>query len=111
MVSTAGPLLKQGKELGVKAVFSFGDGACTDKMGEFAGSAADGLLCSQAADPPQAHPEQFLGGYQKRVKVQALLYSAVSSDPANLLLEAVELANSAEPVYCPAGPHAIQFGA
>src|SRR5882762_3134443 len=30
MDATGGPLLKQGRELGIKAVFSFGDGACTD---------------------------------------------------------------------------------
>src|SRR3954469_22841279 len=54
MDATGGPLLKQGKELGMKAVFSFGDGACTDKMKELAGDAAEGLLCSQAGIPPQA---------------------------------------------------------
>src|SRR5712664_4509599 len=32
LAATGGPLLKQGRELGMKAVFSFGDGACTDKM-------------------------------------------------------------------------------
>src|SRR5258708_11219259 len=67
MDSTGGPLLKQGKELGIKAVFSFGDGACTDKMGEFAGSAADGLLCSQAGIPPQAGSNKFLVRFTKPV--------------------------------------------
>src|SRR5207237_2431900 len=66
MDSTAGPLLKQGRELGVKAVFSFGDGACTDKMGEFAGSGADGSLCSRAAIPPQAASTQFLAASTQR---------------------------------------------
>ena len=42
MDATGGPLLKQARELGIKAVFSFGDGACTDKMKELAGDAADG---------------------------------------------------------------------
>jgi branched-chain amino acid transport system substrate-binding protein len=37
MDASAGPLLKQGRELGIKAVFAFGDGACTDKMQELAG--------------------------------------------------------------------------
>ena len=32
MDATGGPLLKQGRELGIKAVFAFGDGACTDEM-------------------------------------------------------------------------------
>src|SRR5882672_10086831 len=45
MDATGGPLLKQGKELGIKAVFAFGDGACTDEMSKLAGPAAVGLLC------------------------------------------------------------------
>src|SRR5258707_2198586 len=84
MDSTAGPLLKQGKELGVKAGFSFGDGACTDKMGEFAGSAADGLLCSQAGIPPQAAPQKFFPAYKKEFDREPTLDSAVSLDPARL---------------------------
>ena len=54
MDSGAGPLLKQGRELGLKGVFSFGDGACTEKMKELAGAASEGLVCSQAGIPVQA---------------------------------------------------------
>ncbi len=96
MDSTAGPLLKQGKELGVKAVFSFGDGACTDKMGEFAGSAADGLLCSQAGIPPQAASKKFLDAYKKRFNVEPILYSPFTYDAASLLIEAMKQASSAD---------------
>ena len=102
MDSTAGPLLKQGKELGVKAVFSFGDGACTDKMGEFAGSAADGLLCSQAGIPPQAASKKFLDAYKKRFNVEPILYSPFTYDAASLLIEAMKHASSADPAkYLP----------
>ncbi len=102
MDATAGPLLKQGKELGVKAVFSFGDGACTDKMGEFAGSAADGLLCSQAGIPPQAASKKFLDAYKKRFNVEPILYSPFTYDAASLLIEAMKQANSADPAkYLP----------
>jgi len=41
MDSGAGPLLKQGRELGLKAVFVFGDGAC--------GRLAARGLCAQCA--------------------------------------------------------------
>src|SRR5213596_649126 len=58
MDSTGGPLLKQGRELGIKAVFSFGDGACTEKMGEFAGSGADGLLLA-GGNPPASGLEKI----------------------------------------------------
>src|SRR3981189_1847035 len=46
MDATGGPLLKQGRELGIKAVFSFGDGARPDEMAQPAGPAPDGVLCS-----------------------------------------------------------------
>src|SRR2546422_5718305 len=55
MDATGGPLLKQGRELGIKAGFSFCDGACTHEMTKLARAAAEGLLCSQAgASPPAA---------------------------------------------------------
>src|SRR3989449_11026768 len=102
MDSTAGPLLKQGRELGVKAVFSFGDGACTDKMGEFAGSGAEGLLCSQAGIPPQAASKRFLDAYKKRFGIEPILYAPFTYDAANLLIEAMKKANSADPAkYLP----------
>jgi len=102
MDATGGPLLKQGRELGIKAVFSFGDGACTDKMKELAGDAAEGLLCSQAGIPPQAADQKFLGAYKKKFNADPILYSPFTYDAANLLIEAMKKADSADPAkYLP----------
>ena len=102
MDATGGPLLKQGRELGIKAVFSFGDGACTDKMQELAGDAADGMLCSQAGIPPQAADKKFLEAYKKRFNVDPILYAPFTYDAANLLIAAMQKANSADPkIYLP----------
>jgi len=102
MDATGGPLLKQGRELGIKAVFSFGDGACTDKMKELAGEAADGLLCSQAGIPAQAASKKFLDAYKKRFNVDPILYSPFTYDAANILIEAMRKADSADPAkYLP----------
>jgi branched-chain amino acid transport system substrate-binding protein len=97
MDATGGPLLKQGRELGIKAVFSFGDGACTDKMKELAGDAAEGLLCSQAGIPPQAASKAFLEAYKKKFNADPILYSPFTYDAANLLIEAMKKANSSDP--------------
>lgn len=97
MDATGGPLLKQGRELGIKAVFSFGDGACTDKMKELAGDAADGLLCSQAGIPPQAADKKFLDAYKKKFNVDPILYSPFTYDAANMLIQAMQKANSTDP--------------
>ncbi|MBI2754450.1 MAG: branched-chain amino acid ABC transporter substrate-binding protein [Betaproteobacteria bacterium] len=103
MDATGGPLLKQGRELGVKAVFSFGDGACTDKMKELAGDAADGLLCSQAGIPPQAADKKFLDAYKKKFNSDPILYAPFTYDAANMLIAAMQKVNSADPVkYLPA---------
>ena len=102
MDATGGPLLKQGRELGMKAVFSFGDGACTDKMKELAGDAADGLLCSQAGIPPQAADKKFLDAYKKRFNADPILYAPFTYDGANLLIESMKKADSADPAkYLP----------
>ena len=102
MDATGGPLLKQGRELGLKAVFSFGDGACTDDMTKLAGAAADGLLCSQAGLPPQAADKKFLEAYKKKFNVDPILYAPFTYDAANLLIEAMKKANSADPAkYLP----------
>jgi len=102
MDATGGPLLKQGRELGIKAVFSFGDGACTDDMTKLAGAAADGLLCSQAGLPALAADKKFLDAYKKKFNVDPILYAPFTYDAANLLIEAMKKANSADPAkYLP----------
>jgi branched-chain amino acid transport system substrate-binding protein len=102
MDATGGPLLKQGRELGIKAVFSFGDGACTDKMKELAGDAADGLLCSQAGIPPQAADKKFLDAYKKKFNTDPILYAPFTYDAANLLIDAMKKADSSDPAkYLP----------
>jgi branched-chain amino acid transport system substrate-binding protein len=102
MDATGGPLLKQGRELGLKAVFAFGDGACTDKMKELAGESAEGLLCSQAGIPPQAASKKFLEAYKKRFNQDPILYAPFTYDAANLLIEAMKKADSADPAkYLP----------
>jgi len=102
MDATGGPLLKQGRELGIKAVFSFGDGACTDKMKELAGEAAEGLLCSQAGIPAQAASQKFRDAYKKKFNQDPILYAPFTYDATNLLIEAMKKANSADPkAYLP----------
>ena len=102
MDATGGPLMKQARELGIKAVFSFGDGACTDEMAKLAGASAEGLLCSQAGIPVQAADKAFLENYRKKFNAEPILYSPFTYDAANILIEAMKRANSADPAkYLP----------
>ncbi|MEK6211591.1 MAG: branched-chain amino acid ABC transporter substrate-binding protein [Pseudomonadota bacterium] len=98
----AGPMLRQGRELGIKAVFAFGDGACTDKMKELAGDASEGLICSQAGIPVQAANKEFLNAFKAKFKSDPLIYAPFTYDAANLIITAMEKANSVDPAkYLP----------
>src|SRR4029079_5654941 len=66
MDATGGPMLKQARELGIKATFAFGDGACTDEMGKLAGAAAEGMVCSQAGLPREAASKDFVDAFTKQ---------------------------------------------
>jgi len=102
MDATGGPLMKQGRELGIKAVFAFGDGACTEEMAKLAGLAAEGLLCSQAGIPVAAADKGFLDAYKKKFNVDPILYAPFTYDAANLLIAAMKKADSADPAkYLP----------
>jgi branched-chain amino acid transport system substrate-binding protein len=102
MTSTAAPLIKQGRELGMKAVFSFGDGACEGEMVKLAGEATEGLLCSQAGIPVQAASKKFLEAFKKRFNAEPIIYAPFTYDAANLLIEAMKKADSADPTkYLP----------
>ncbi len=103
MDATGGPLLKQARELKIASVFSFGDGACTDKMAELAGAAAEGLVCSQAGIPVQAAGKKFLEGYKAKFNMEPILYSPFTYDSTKLLIAAMQKADSADPAkYLPA---------
>ncbi len=102
MDSGAGPLMRQGRELGIKAVFAFGDGACTDKMKELAGEASEGLICSQAGIPVQAASKEFLNAFKAKFNADPLIYAPFTYDAANLIITAMQKANSVDPAkYLP----------
>ena len=102
MDATGGPLVKQGRELGIKAIFAFGDGACTDEMAKLAGDAAEGLLCSQAGIPVAAADPKFLESYKKKYNTDPIIYAPFTYDAANLLIAAIRKANSPDPAkYLP----------
>ncbi|MBS3936602.1 MAG: branched-chain amino acid ABC transporter substrate-binding protein [Sulfuritalea sp.] len=97
MDATGGPLLRQARELKISAAFAFGDGACTDKMAELAGPAAEGMICSQAGIPVQASGKKFLDAYKARFNVEPILYAPFTYDAAMLMIEAMKKADSTDP--------------
>jgi branched-chain amino acid transport system substrate-binding protein len=96
MDATGGPMLKQARELGIKAVFAFGDGACTDEMGKLAGAAAEGMVCSQAGLPREAASKDFVDAFTKKYG-DIKQYAPYFYDATNAIIEAMKKANSTDP--------------
>ena len=96
MDATGGPMVKQARELGIKAVFAFGDGACTDEMGKLAGKAAEGLVCSQAGLPREAASKDFVDAFTKQYG-EIKQYAPYFYDATNAVIEAMKKADSVDP--------------
>ncbi len=96
MDATGGPLLKQARELGIKAVFVFGDGACTSEMSKLAGDAAEGFVCSQAGLPSEAASKEFLGAFNAKYG-EVKQYAPYFYDATMAMVEAMKKANSVDP--------------
>jgi branched-chain amino acid transport system substrate-binding protein len=96
MDATGGLMLKQARELGLKAQFAFGDGACTDEMAQLAGPAGEGLACSQAGLPAAAASKEFLDAFVKKYG-PTKLYAPFYYDATLVVVEAMRKADSADP--------------
>jgi branched-chain amino acid transport system substrate-binding protein len=96
MDATGGPMLKQARELGIKAAFTFGDGACTEEMAKLAGNASDGMVCSQAGLPKEAASKEFVDAFSAKFG-EIKQYAPYFYDATNAVIEAMKKANSADP--------------
>jgi len=96
MNATGGIMLKKARELGIKAHFAFGDGACTDEMAQLAGPAGEGLSCSQAGLPAAAASKEFLEAFNRKYG-PTKLYAPFYYDATNVVIEAMRKADSTDP--------------
>ena len=96
MDATGGLLVKQARELGLRAIFTFGDGACTDEMAQLAGPAGEGLACSQAGIPASAAKPEFLKAFNAKFG-PTKLYAPFFYDATHVVIAAMKLADSTDP--------------
>jgi branched-chain amino acid transport system substrate-binding protein len=96
MDATGGPMMKQAQELGVKAKFAMGDGACDDEIATLSSGAAEGLVCSQAGLPREAASPEFIAAFQKRYG-EIRQYAPFFYDAAMAVVDAMKRADSTEP--------------
>lgn len=107
----AGLLVRQARELGIKAPFMSGDGTIDPKFIEIAGSrAAEGTYLTFSPDPnnmPAA--KDFIRNYTTKFG-QIGPYSIYAYDAANILLDAIKEAATTEGKAVIGKLHAAEFG-
>jgi branched-chain amino acid transport system substrate-binding protein len=107
MDSTAGPMLRQMKALGINAKFLGGDGICTSNFSDLAGDSLrdNQVYCAEAggiADEQKAAADNFLAAYKKRFGVDVLIYAPYVYDAVMTLVDAMQQAKSSNPaIYLP----------
>ncbi len=92
----AGLLVKQAKELGIKAPFMSGDGVIDPKFIEIAGTSAEGTYLTFSPDPAKIPTAKaFIENYRKKYGEHGP-YSIYAYDAANIMLTAIKEAGSTE---------------
>lgn len=98
MDATGGPFAKQAAALGIRAKILGGDGVCTDKMGELAGTAVQNLVCSEAglALSKMDKGADFEKKYVDRFHTPVQIYAPFTYDAVYVIVDAMKRANSIE---------------
>lgn len=95
----AGPMIKQMKELGIKAKFIGGDGMQTPNFIKLAGDASDGAMASIPGLPKDQMPggKEFLEKYKAKFNQEVELFAPMGYDAVFVFIEAMKRAGSADP--------------
>ena len=98
------PMIKQLRALGMKTQFMMGDGGYTPKFIDNAGAAAEGAYASLPGVPLDKMPSgrDFASRYEAQFKQPIQLYAPYCYDAVNVMITAMQKADSAEPAkYLP----------
>jgi len=102
MDAVAGPMLRQMKQLGISAKFMGGDGICTGELPKLAaGSMGDGqVVCAEAGGvegEAKKSMEDFGKKFKAKFNADVQLYAPYVYDAVNVMVAAMQKANSTEP--------------
>ena len=107
MDAVAGPMLRQLKQLGIKAKFVGGDGICSGELPKLAaGTMADGqVVCAEAGGvegDSKVSLDKFKADFKAKFNTDVQIYAPYVYDALNVMAAAMVKANSAEPAkYLP----------
>jgi branched-chain amino acid transport system substrate-binding protein len=107
MDAVAGPMMRQMKQLDIKAKFMGGDGICSAELAKLAGEgmADDQVVCAEAggvtADKAAAM-DSFKGRFKTKFNADVQIYAPYVYDATMMMVAAMQKADSAEPAkYLP----------
>jgi branched-chain amino acid transport system substrate-binding protein len=107
MDAVAGPMMRQMKQLGIKAKFVGGDGICSSELPKLAaGAMADGqVVCAEAGGvegEQKVGMEEFKVKFKNKYNADVQVYAPYVYDALNVMVEAMVKAGSADPAkYLP----------
>lgn len=107
MDAVGGPMLRQMKQLGLKAKFMGGDGICSSQLPKLAGGLVDDgqVVCAEAGGvegSQKAELEKFKAAYKQKFGADVQIYSPYAYDAVNVMAAAMVKAGSAVPAkYLP----------
>ena len=107
MDAVAGPMLRQMKQLGIRAKFAGGDGVCSEELNKLAsGQIPDGqVVCAIAGGVDAAQRpalNKFKADYKKKFGTEVQIYAPYTYDATKMIIEAMVKAGSSDPAkYLP----------
>ena len=107
MDAVAGPMIRQMKQLGIKAKFMGGDGICSGELPKLSGGAMeDGqVVCAEAGGvegEQKKGMEDFKARYKTKFNADVQIYAPYVFDAVNVMVAAMEKAGSSDPAkYLP----------
>ncbi|MFT3821978.1 MAG: branched-chain amino acid ABC transporter substrate-binding protein [Rubrivivax sp.] len=107
MYAIAGPMIRQMKQLGIKAKVMGGDGICTQNLPELSGGAVadDQIVCAEPGGIENAQKtglEAFRQAYKKKFGIDADIVAPYSYDAVHVMVDTMVKAGSADPkTYLP----------
>jgi branched-chain amino acid transport system substrate-binding protein len=107
MDAVGGPMLRQMKQLGIKAKFMGGDGICTTELPKLSGGGIgdDQVICAEAGGVEGEYKtamDDFKVKFQQKFNADVKLYAPYVYDAVQVMAAAMVKANSADPAkYLP----------
>ena len=107
MDAVAGPMIRQMKQLGIKAKFMGGDGICSGELPKLSGGAMDDgqVVCAEAGGvegEQKKGMEDFKARFKTKFNADVQIYAPYVYDALNVMVAAMEKAGSSDPAkYLP----------